>query len=318
MKMSVQTLQQLRDLVPRHLIGRRNNDTFPQEVFNNTSAHLEKYCDTDYMTEQMIIPMVDGITRYKLDDRVRQTRGLYTIPLDGILNASRRVVVAGNRQSAFPNIHPDKSNPIRYDQEGNFIKISRSPAVDEPILVENQTKGAGVGSTLSTLIDTNTGSPLLVDQSLRGKGAIVTNFAFPSGAVTTVDHLIIASNNSTAGSMTFNGEMSQIPVNPNGNGTRYSIYNNFWILEYAIYLPRLSALTDVIGVPQDFEEVYRWSMVYQYYLQDGENTAEINRYERKFDQEIMRMCSDQNRFRSDNKITVPRPVPRPFPSSRIR
>lgn len=307
MKLSTLTLQKLKDMVPRQLTGRYSVEDFPASIFNEISAHLEKYADTNYMTDEMIIPQENGITRYRLDDRVRQPRGLYEIPKDGTLNASRHVVVAGNAHQSIPSLHPDKSNPIRFDQFGNDLVINHSPAVSFSIHTDSRNIVDSTGSTTKKLFDVDASGPLDEDENLRGKGIIVTH---DNGDV---DHLIIAENNSTENSLRVNGEMS---VAPNDN-TVYSIYNDFWILEFTIYLPTVSALGDSLNIPKDFEQVYRWGMFWYYYAQEGENKVEIDRYQNLFEQEKSRFCSDQNRFRSDNFITVPRDVPRLFPPIRV-
>jgi len=137
---------------------------------------------------------------------------------------------------------------------------------------------------------------------LQGKAIVITHSA------SVIDHRIIADSSESEQSITINGEMSAAPT----TATVYTIYNNFWVLEFAIYLPTLTAITDVIGVPQDFEEVYRLGLFWQYYAQEGENKVEIDRYQKLFDDEKMRFCSDQNRFRSDNNFMQPRTIPNIF------
>lgn len=304
MKMSSLTLQNIKDMIPLQLTGRYSSTDFPANAFNEISQHLEKYADTDYMTAEMIIPQENGITDYALNDRVRQPRGLYLIPTDLPLDANRHVVVTGDAQASYPDIHPDKANPIRFDQFGNTLRVYQTPSVEEPIHTEDRTIVDATGSTTQKIYDVGSSSPLEEDEQLRGKAIIITQ------ANGNVDHLIIADNDDDNSYARVNGEMTDTPE----AGTVYSIYNNFWIFEYAIYLPRLSALSDSINVPLDFEAVYKWGMFWKYYAQEGENKVEIDRYQNMFEKEAMRFTSDQNRFRSDNKITIPRAIPNMFPS----
>jgi len=306
MLLSTKTIGDLKNRIPRQLTGRYHATKWPIDRFNEISSHLEQYCDIDYMTAQMIIPMEDKINRYKLDNKVRQVRGLYLIP-----SASAVAFPSGTSNGNYlPEVSPDKENTIRFDQFGNFIDIQNIPSVSDPIFTSSRLVLLDTGSTLKKLFDIEAGgSPLDTKTNLRGKGVVVTH---STGAV---DHLIIADSDGTEMSLTVNGEMSAIP----DLNTVYSIYNDFWVMEYAIYLPRLDvdgALTQTIDVPIDFEEVYRTGLFWHYYTQEGENKVEIDRYQKLFDEQKSRFTSDQVRFRSDNKITIPRSIPSFFPSSR--
>ncbi len=303
MKLSTKTLQNLKDEIPRQLTGPYSEEDFPVEKFNEISAHLEKYCDTNYLTAEIIIPMEDQITDYPLDDKVRQVRGLYTIPTGGVLDANGQVVTASSVSSVPASTHPDKDNPIRFDVFGNILRIGFVPSTSEPIFEDSRTINDATGSTLLKLYDVGGGSPLDTDENLRGKAIIIT---YNSGVV---DYLIIATNDGDDEYIRVNGQMSEIP----DTNTVYSIYNDFFVLEYTVYLPTISLLTDTIDVPVDFESVYKWGLYWKYYAQEGENKVEIDRYQKLFEQEAMRFASDQNRYRSDNFITIPRSIPRMFP-----
>lgn len=309
MKMSTLSLEALRDSIPLQLVGRYDKRKFPIQAFNDITQHLEKYADTRYMTAQLILPWQNGITDYPLDERIRQTRGIYLLPNDLPLDANRHVVVSGTNQAGFPSVTPDKLNPIRFTELGNILRINHVPAAEEPIHVDNRFVADATGSTLQKLFDVDPSGPLAIDENLRGKGIIIT---YDDG---TIDDLIIAASDNTENSLTVNGVMSQVA----SLSTHYSIYNNYYIVEYVIYLPRrditTGILTGPIGVPQDFEAVYKWGMFWKYYAQEGENNSEINRYQALFLEEASRFASDQNRFRSDNFITYARPVPRMFPNS---
>ena len=265
MKQSTLTLQNLKDKIPLQLTGRYSLEEFPVAKFNEISSHLEKYCDTQFLTNEMIIPMVDGVSDYVLSDLVRQPRGLYIIPLGGVLDANGQVVTANSVSHTPASISPDKSTPIRIRLLGNRMRIDAVPSVSEPIHTDARTIVSSTGSTISKLYDVDATGPLSVDENLRGKAIVITH------ATGEVDHLIIANNDSTGNYVRVNGEMSVIP----DNSTIYSIYNDFWILEYVIYMPKLAALSDTIGVPTDFESVFQWGMYWKYYAQEGENKIEI-------------------------------------------
>ena len=312
MKMSTVTLEGLKDNIPLQLTGRYQQTKFPIQAFNDISQHLEKYADTRYMTAQLILPWQNGITDYLLDDRIRQVRGIYLLPNDLPLDANRRVVVSGVNQAGFPSVTPDKLNPIRFTELGNILRINHVPAADTPIHTDGRDILDSTGSTIQKLFDVDASGPLAVDENLRGKAIIITH---ASGAI---DDLIIAASDNVENSLTVNGVMKEVPT----DDTVYSIYNNYYIVEYAIYLPsrdvNTGVLTGVIGVPKDFESVYKWGMFWKYYAQEGENNTEIARYQKLFEEEAGRFASDQNRFRSDNFITYARPVPRMFPVSARR
>jgi len=310
MKMSTLSLEALRDSVPLQLVGRYDKRKFPIQAFNDITQHLEKYADTRYMTAQLILPWQNGITDYPLDERIRQTRGVYLLPNNLPLDANRHVVVSGNNTAGFPSVTPDKLNPIRFTELGNVLRINHVPAADTPIYVDNRTILDSTGSTIQKLFDIDLTGPLSVDEDLRGKAIIITH---ASGVI---DDLIIAASDNVENSLTVNGVMSEIP----SNTSTYSIYNNYYVIEYVVYLPRRDVITGIltgpIGVPQDFESVYKWGMFWKYYAQEGENNSEINRYQQLFLEEASRFASDQNRFRSDNFITYARPVPNMFPRGR--
>lgn len=283
MKLSTKTLQDLVNLIPRHIRGRQDPILFPVSRFNAIARELEKYCDVAYLTNEAIIPFEDNITDYAIPTNVRQIRGLYPVESG--------------------EVTPLKTAPQRYEELNNYIRLSTLPVVADDAVNITGTVPAASGSTVTTLIDT--GNSELGDgddNDLRSRGIILTR---SSGII---DYMIIVNNDTDAFSLRVNGDFSAAPV----TGDTYRIVSAYNMMQFAMYLPTLTLPTESLDMPQDFETVFELGLHWKYLVQQNENEREIVNMQRLYEQAKTRFCSDQNRFRGDNKIVEPRRIPNPF------
>jgi len=283
MKLSTKTLQDLVNLIPRHIRGRQDPILFPVSRFNTIARELEKYCDVAYLTNEAIIPFEDNITDYAIPSNVRQIRGLYPVESGDVV--------------------PYKAAPQRYEEMNNYIRLSSVPVVADDAVNITGTIPAASGSTVTTLIDTtNANLGTGEDNDLRSRGIILTR---SSGII---DYMIIVNNDPAAFSLRVNGDFSVAPA----EGDTYRIISAYNVMQYAMYLPTLALPTDSLAMPQDFETVFELGLHWKYLVQQNENENETTKMQRLYEQAKTRFCSDQNRFRGDNRIVEPRRIPNPF------
>lgn len=284
MRASARTLQNFLDLIPASLARRYNPSLFGVGAGNEVLSEIEQACDPDLFIGETGLLLSSGVTDYALGSSVRHVKGLYGVA-DG-------------------EAAPDTGHPIAHSIVGNKIRLSSEPTLSSEADITG-TVDSGAPSDLSKVYDNTAGilNTLQAD-ALKGRLIRVTHTA--TGVV---EDRILKGN--TPGSFTadINGVLDSLAV----VGDTYLITANFLVLVHNRYVRRLTATTDVVDVPLDFEFLFRAGLTHKYYLQADSLSKETKQWEDKYAEQMQLFRIDTTKPRGTSIRNSPRSIPSLFP-----
>ena len=286
MKNSILTLEDAVDFLPRTLRQRYSGGGFAWKAGNVILADFEKELEDHYFIGEVALLLTSGVTDYVLDPTIRHLRGAYQV---------------------IPSIGPTpyRPQPLKFVQMENFIRFDTAPLIssDDDADITGTVQGGGP-ATLDTLYDNTLGqfdATVLDDDALAGRLVRLTHTV--SGAV---EWKLLRGNTVADFTANVNGEFLALAV----AGDTYLVTANFYMLEVVKYLTKLTALTDVLPIPTDWEACFMAHLRYRYEAQSEEGSQNTAFWYREYRRELNTIKSD-NRHRGDTPQKRPRAIP-PF------
>lgn len=283
MKASAVTINTLLQLLPREVYHRYDISSFPLLLIGQILSDIEKKSNGDYFIDELALLVGTGQIDYALSDAVRHVRGIYKVPAGTIV--------------------PDRFHPIEFKQIGSSVVRLNSTYTlsgDDEIL------GTATSGTLTTMVDTTAGvldDVDLSDNDLTGRILILTHIADSS-----IEYRLIYTNDVAAKSVTISKPFASAAV----VGDTFKITSDYLLLEFERYLTRPTATTQVIDVPQGFEDVVEAGLKYKYYMQIEPQSQEGARWQQEYESRLSKMRNDLSLKTGDYPRLRARSVPKMF------
>ncbi len=283
MKPSTMTLDDALGLLPRTLRQRYSGGAFPWKAANLVLADFEKELEDHYFIGEVALLLLDGVTDYELDPVIRHLRGIYQV---------------------LPTISPTpyRMQPIKFVQQENSIRFDNTPVLSDDDDITGTVPAPGSFEYDKVFDDTvgNLDDTVLSDDGLAGRLLRVTHLD------ATVEWKLLRGNTVADYTANINGALTAFAA----TGDSYLITANFYMMEVVKYLTKLTALTDVLPIPQDWEACFLAHLRYRYEAQSEEGSDTTGFWFREYRRELNTIKAD-NRHRSDTPQKRPRSVP-PF------
>lgn len=286
MKYSTLTLEEAVDFLPRTLRQRYSGGAFAWKAGNVILADFEKELEDHYFIGEVALLLESGVTDYVLDPAIRHLRGAYQV---------------------IPSIGPTpyRPQPLKFIQQEQSIRFDTPPLIssDDASDITGTVPMGGPG-TLDTLFDNTVGkldTTVLDDDALAGRLVRLTHTV--GGAV---EWKLLRGNTVADYTANVNGAFAALAA----VGDTYLITANFYMLEVVKYLTKLSAITDILPIPTDWEACFMAHLRYRYEAQSEEGSQNTAFWFREYRRELNTIKSD-NRHRGDTPQKRPRAIP-PF------
>lgn len=278
MKASTKTLQNHLDLVPRTLVG-RYMPAFGVACGNEILADLEQACDPDVFVGETGLVLLEDVLDYALPATVRNVKGLYPVAAGDCIP---------DRDHAYP--HRVVGDSLRLLEAFTFSD-------DEDI---SGTVAASPPADLTAVYDTTAGKlDTLEDDELLGRLIRVTH---ASGVV---EYRILKGNTPASFTADINGSLRAQAAAADA----YLITPNFLIIEHNRYLTRLTAATETVDIPQDFEFLFRAGLAWKYNLQADQLSRETKTWGDTYADQLQNFRIDTTKARGTAIRNQPRSMP---------